>query len=65
MAELGLSEVREFAERIDAGPAGRRTPFSRALYGDLVHFSDFVAIIAASVGVAEIYHLYIRGIEYD
>lgn len=65
MAELGLSEAPEYADRLELGGTGRRSPFSRALYGDLVHFSDFVAIIGASVAVAEIYHLYVRGIEYD
>ncbi len=65
MAELGLSEAPEFTERLDVDGANRRAPFSRALYGDLVHFSDFLAIVAASVAVAEIYHIYIRGIEYD
>ncbi|HBS36683.1 MAG TPA: undecaprenyl-phosphate glucose phosphotransferase [Parvularcula sp.] len=65
MAELGLSEAPEFTERLESEGASRRAPFSRALYGDLVHFSDFLAIVAASVAVAEIYHIYIRGIEYD
>jgi putative colanic acid biosynthesis UDP-glucose lipid carrier transferase len=65
VAELGLSEAPEFMDRLDNEGTRRGTPFSRALYGDLVHFSDFLAIVAASVAVAEIYHLYIRGIEYD
>lgn len=65
MAELGLSEAPNFADDIAAAEARRRAPFSRALYGDLVHFSDFLAIILASVAVAEIYHIYFRGIEYD
>ncbi|MDZ7626893.1 MAG: undecaprenyl-phosphate glucose phosphotransferase [Parvularculaceae bacterium] len=65
MAELGLSEATKFAEELATADGQRRAPFSRALYGDLVHFSDFLAIILASVVVAEIYHIYFRGIEYD
>ena len=65
MAELGLSEKPDYADRLELDGTARRTPFSRALYGDLVHFSDFVAIVGASVAVAEVYHLLIRGIEYD
>ncbi len=65
MAELGLSEAPKFADAPLAAEAPRRAPFSRALYGDLVHFSDFLAIIFGSVAVAEIYHFYFRGVEYD
>ena len=65
MAELGLSEAPKFADAPLAAEAPRRAPFSRALYGDLVHFSDFLAIILGSVVVAEIYHFYFRGVEYD
>ncbi len=65
MAELGLSEATEFADGIETVEVRRRSPFSRALYGDLVHFSDFVAIVSASVGVAHVYHLFFRQIEYD
>ncbi len=65
MTELGLSEAPDYADRLDQDGTSRRAPFSRALYGDLVHFSDFVAIVGASVGVAEFYHIYLRGIEYD
>lgn len=65
MAELGLSEAPKFADAPRAAGAHRRAPFSRALYGDLVHFSDFLAIIFGSVAVAEIYHYYFRGVEYD
>jgi len=65
VAELGLSEAPKFADGLEPVETGRRAPFSRALYGDLVHFSDFVAIVAASVAVAEFYHIFYRGIEYD
>ena len=65
MAELGLSEAPKFADAPPAAEGHRRAPLSRALYGDLVHFSDFLAIIFSAVAVAEIYHYYFRGAEYD
>jgi putative colanic acid biosynthesis UDP-glucose lipid carrier transferase len=43
----------------------RRTPFSRAVYGDLVQFSDFVVVTAASVLVAYFYHHYVLVIQTD
>lgn len=43
----------------------RRTPFSRAIYGDLVQFTDFVIVTAASVVVAYLYHHYVLVIQTD
>lgn len=65
MAELGLSNAPKFADDPVAAEPPRRAPLSRALYGDLVHFADFIAIIIASVAVAEVYHMVFRGVEYD
>ena len=43
----------------------RRGAVERALVGDIIQFIDFVAIIAASIGVAFVYHQYALGLEFD
>ncbi|MGF1543267.1 MAG: undecaprenyl-phosphate glucose phosphotransferase [Parvularculaceae bacterium] len=60
-----MSSAPEFADPAlaEAGPnddvaggARLRRPISRALYGDLIQFSDFALITAASIAVAYFYH---------
>lgn len=61
----GLSEAPGLVEELTAPDVSRRTPFSRAVYGDLVQFSDFVMITGASVLVAYLYHHYVLVIHTD
>ncbi len=65
MAELSLSEAPKSDDDLVAAEPSRRAPFSRAVYGDLVHFADFLATIGLSVAVAHVYHYLFRGVEYD
>ncbi|OFX01007.1 MAG: undecaprenyl-phosphate glucose phosphotransferase [Alphaproteobacteria bacterium RIFCSPHIGHO2_12_FULL_63_12] len=60
-----MSEAKGLVEELTEGEVSRRTPFSRAVYGDLVQFSDFVIVTAASVVVAYLYHHYILVIDTD
>lgn len=60
-----MSEAPGLVEELTEGEVSRRTPFSRAVYGDLVQFSDFVVVTAASVVVAYLYHHYILVIDTD
>ncbi len=62
---IGLSEAPGLAEALTDGEVSRRAPFSRAVYGDLVQFSDFVMVTAASVVVAYLYHHYVLVIQTD
>ena len=62
---IGLSEAPGFVDETIESEISRRTPFSRAVYGDLVQFSDFVMVTAASVVVAYLYHHYILVIQTD
>ena len=61
MVETGVSEAKE------AGAEGsrRRSTASRALFGDVVQFFDFIAVIAASVVVAGVYHANWLQTEFD
>ncbi|MEZ5917343.1 MAG: undecaprenyl-phosphate glucose phosphotransferase [Parvularculaceae bacterium] len=43
----------------------RRVPFSRAIYGDLIHITDFVLVTLAAVLVAFVYHHYVLDIDFD
>ena len=52
-------------EELPSTAVSRRTPFSRAVYGDLVQFSDFVMVTAASVIVAYLYHRFVLVIPTD
>ena len=52
-------------EELPSTAVSRRTPFSRAVYGDLVQFSDFVMVTAASVIVAYLYHHFVLVIPTD
>jgi len=60
-----LSEAPGLVEEITSPDVSRRSPFSRAIYGDLVQFSDFVMVTAASVVVAYLYHHYVLVIDTD
>ncbi len=61
MAEPGLSSVDSFS----TDGVRRRTPVARALFGDVVQFTDFALIILTSVGVAFIYHVFALQTEFD
>ncbi len=52
-------------EELTAEEVSRRRPFSRAVYGDLVQFSDFMMVTGASVVVAYLYHHYVLVIPTD
>jgi len=52
MAETGVSN----ADNYSGDGVRRRSSASRALFGDVVQFIDFIAVIAISVGVAAVYH---------
>ncbi|HNR76050.1 MAG TPA: hypothetical protein PKM48_02900, partial [Parvularculaceae bacterium] len=60
-----MSEAPGLIDEITPPDVSRRSPFSRAVYGDLVQFSDFVMVTAASVIVAYIYHHYVLVIHTD
>ena len=60
-----MSEAPGLVEERAEGETGRRTSFSRAVYGDLVQFSDFVMVTVASVAVAILYHRYVLVLETD
>lgn len=60
-----MSESPGIAEDLQSSAVSRRTPFSRAVYGDLVQFSDFVMVTAASVIVAYLYHRFVLVIPTD
>jgi putative colanic acid biosynthesis UDP-glucose lipid carrier transferase len=62
---MGLSEAPGLAEELSAAEVSRRQPFSRAVYGDLVQFVDFVLVTAASILVAYLYHHYLLSIATD
>ncbi len=62
---MGLSEAPGFVDEFAAAEVSRRAPFSRAVYGDLVQFSDFVMVTGASVAVAYLYHHYVLVIPTD
>lgn len=62
---MGLIEAPGLAEEATATEVRRRIPFSRAIYGDLVQFSDFVMVTLASVAVAYLYHHYVLVIPTD
>lgn len=62
---IGLSEAPGLVEELTEGPISRQAPFSRAVYGDLVQFFDFMTVTAASVVVAYIYHHYYLVIATD
>ncbi len=42
-----------------------RQSMSRALYGDLIQFSDFVLVTAASIAVAYFYHMEVLIVDFD
>jgi putative colanic acid biosynthesis UDP-glucose lipid carrier transferase len=47
-------------------PQSRRRPtMSRALYGDLIQFADFLMVTAAAVAIAYVYHRYFLFIRFD
>lgn len=52
-------------EDFSKGGVRRRGALERALVGDIIQFVDFVTIIAASVGVAFVYHQYALGLDFD
>ncbi len=54
MTETSLSNANEYSGE----PVRRRSSASRALFGDIVQFIDFLTVIATSVGVAAIYHTF-------
>jgi Undecaprenyl-phosphate glucose phosphotransferase len=61
MAETSVSNVKNFS-----GESGRRrSSASRALVGDIVQFVDFICVIATSVAVAAIYHIFALQSEFD
>lgn len=62
---MGLSEAPGLVDELTAIEVSRRAPFSRAVYGDLVQFSDFAMVTGASVLVAYVYHHYVLGIPTD
>ena len=52
MAETGISH----GNRPMSGARKRRAPFTRAFFGDILQFIDFMLLICISVAVAFIYH---------
>lgn len=62
---MGLSDAPGLVEELTTTEVRRRQPFSRAVYGDLVQFSDFIMVTAASVVVAYLYHHFILIIPTD
>ncbi len=64
-AGCGLSEAPGISDDLGAGEISRRAPFSRAVYGDLVQFTDFVMVTAASMIVAYLYHRYVLVLDTD
>ncbi len=62
---MGLSEAPGLVDELTTTEVSRRQPFSRAVYGDLVQFTDFVLVTAASVVVAYFYHQYFLAIPTD
>lgn len=64
-AGYGVSEAPGYVDELTATEISRRSPFSRAVYGDLVQFSDFVMVTVASVLVAYVYHHYVLVIPTD
>jgi putative colanic acid biosynthesis UDP-glucose lipid carrier transferase len=63
--EVKLSKAPGLVNELADIDASRRTPFSRAIYGDLVQFSDFLIVTAASVAVAYLYHRFVLVIDTD
>lgn len=61
----GLSEAKGLIDDLAPEEVSRRTPFSRAVYGDIVQFLDFVVVTVASVLVAYLYHHYVLVIPTD
>ncbi|MEQ8178570.1 MAG: undecaprenyl-phosphate glucose phosphotransferase [Amphiplicatus sp.] len=67
MVESNLShaaEAPDFADALENG-VRRRAPIARAVYGDIVQFTDFILITAVSVAVALVYHVGLLGTEVD
>lgn len=65
MAELGVGEASGFAREAQGSLANRKRPLSRAVYGDIVHFFDFVMVTGLSFLVAHLYHESYLGLPYD
>ncbi len=61
MAETSVSK----ADNLSGESRRRRSPASRALFGDVVQFFDFICVIAISVVVAAIYHVFALRTEFD
>ncbi len=61
MTESSTVSIDDFSK--DGVP--RRGALERALVGDIIQFVDFLIIIAASIGVAFVYHQYALGTEFD
>lgn len=61
MLETDVGEATE----LRPAQARRRTPISRAVYGDVVQFLDFISVTAASLIVALVYHDYYLAAEFD
>ncbi len=61
MAETSVSN----AENYSGENGRRRSSASRALFGDIVQFLDFIFVIAISVGVAATYHIFALQSEFD
>lgn len=61
MTESSTVSIEDFSK----DGVRRRGAVERALVGDIIQFVDFVTIIAASVGVAFVYHQYALGLEFD
>jgi len=63
--KVKLSEAPGLVNELTENDVSRRAPFSRAVYGDLVQFADFVVVTAASIAVAYLYHHFVLVIDTD
>lgn len=61
MGETGANIVDDFS----SDGVRRRGPVSRALFGDIIQFIDFLLVIGMSVGVAYFYHTFWLRSEFD
>lgn len=61
MTSTRANELEEFSDLTGR----RRSSTSRALFGDLVQFTEFISVVAISVAVAYGYHVYQLGVDFD
>ncbi len=61
MVESSVDDANSFS----SDGVRHRSPVARALFGDVVQFVDFILVIATSVAVAYVYHVFALRSEFD